>query len=156
MSVRPISNWLPSNFCRYSPRIFVASAASRMEMPFFFRASSRRSPMVCMVDQLQVLRGRERRICQGGAPGRLGVEVPQYLAGARSVLGPDDPLLLHHLHDARRAVVADPEAALQHRGARPAGGLEDVERLRVQLLVAAHVALVPLLDPVVVPAGVAV
>ena len=29
-----MSNWLPSNFCRYSPRILVASAASRMEMPF--------------------------------------------------------------------------------------------------------------------------
>src|SRR5580693_7113736 len=102
MSVRPISNWLPSNFWRYSPRIFVASAASRMDMPFFLRASSRRSPMVCMFDQLQVLRGRERRICPGGGLRSLGVEVPEDLAGAGAVLGPDDPLLLHHLHDARR------------------------------------------------------
>src|ERR1700723_1840464 len=129
MSVRPISNWLPSNFCRYSPRIFVASAASRIEMPFFLRASSRRSPMVCMVDQLQVLTGRERRICPKPGPGHLRVQVSQDLAWAGAVLGPDDALLLHHLHDARRAVVADPEPALQHRRARPPGGLEDVERL---------------------------
>src|SRR5665213_3978459 len=108
MSLRPRSNWLPSNFCRYSPRIFVASAASRMEMPFFLRASSRRSPMDCMVDQLQVLRGRERMICPVRGGGALCVEVAQDLAGAGAVLGPDDPLLLHHLHDARRPVVADP------------------------------------------------
>src|SRR5271163_2654128 len=104
MSVRPISNWLPSNFWRYSPRIFVASAASRMEMPFFLRASSRRSPMVCMFDQLQVLRGRERSIC----PSASGVEVADDLAGAGAVLRADDALVLHHLHDPGSPVVADP------------------------------------------------
>src|ERR1700679_1938463 len=106
MSVRPISNWLPSNFCRYSPRIFVASAASRIEMPFFFRASSRRSPIVCMIDQLQVFGDRERMIWRRRPS---GVQVAQDLAWAGAVLRADHPLLLHHLHDPRGAVVADPQ-----------------------------------------------
>src|SRR5450432_4125073 len=116
MSVSPISNWLPSNFWRYSPRIFVASAASRMEMPFFLRASSRRSPIVCMFDQLQVFRGRERRICPRCPEGPLRIQVADDLTRARAVLRADDPLVLHHLHDPGGAVVADAKPALQHRG----------------------------------------
>src|ERR1700678_2262268 len=135
-----MSNWFPSNFCRYSPRIFVASAASRMEMPFLLRASSRRSPMFCMMDQLQVFRDRERRICPSRPGASALVQVAQDLAGAGAVLRPHDPLLLHDLHDPRGAVVPDPEPALQHRGARAPRGLEDIERLGVQLLVAPEVA----------------
>src|SRR5579863_2902922 len=108
MSVRPISNWLPSNFCRYSPRIFVASAASRIEMPRFLRASSRRSPIVvCITDQLQVFSRRERRICPWAGARSGGVEIAQDLPRAGPVLRPDDALLLHDFHYPRGAVVAD-------------------------------------------------
>lgn len=38
-------------FMKVIPRILVASAASRMEIPLRLRASSRRSPIVCMNSQ---------------------------------------------------------------------------------------------------------
>ena len=85
--------------------------------------------------------GKNDSVRRGRAPSRR-VEVAQDLAGARAVLRPDDALLLHDLHDARRPVVADPQAALQHRRARAPCGLEDLERLGIELLVAPEVAVV--------------
>ncbi len=66
-------------------------------------------------------------LSDGSAPSQR-VQVADDLARARAVLGPDDALLLHDLHDPRRAVVADPQPALEHRGARAPRGLQDVER----------------------------
>src|SRR5204862_6196195 len=73
------------------------------------------------------------------------VEIDEYLARARAVLGADDALVLHDFHDARGAVVADAQAALEHGGAGAAGRLEDVDRLLVELAIVAHLLVVPAL-----------
>ena len=67
------------------------------------------------------------------------VQIDQNLPRTRPVLGTDDTLFLHDLHDAGGAIVADAQAALQHRGAGALRRFQDIERLLIQLLVVAQI-----------------
>src|SRR5664280_2055441 len=158
-----MSKLLLSSLCRYSLRILVASAASRMEIPLRLRASSSRSPLVCMAVRYAIYMWRGRPIFAtspwSGAivPGRRSLEffqVGQYFARLGAIFRSHDTLFLHQLHDPGGAIVADAQAALEHRGGGAAGGFEDFHRLVVQFLVVAHFALVVVfLVPVLLLAG---
>ena len=69
------------------------------------------------------------------------VEVHEDLAGGRAVFGADDAFVFHEVHETRGAVVADAEAALDHRGRSALGGAEDAEGLLVKGVVVAEVAI---------------
>jgi hypothetical protein len=63
------------------------------------------------------------------------VEIDEDLSWAGAVLGSDDALVLHEIHESGGAIVADAQPSLDHGRRGAPGGTEHVERLAVQFLV---------------------